>query len=118
MRSEPTPPTGLPTETAPAPPTAAPAADRRLRRLAWAEGVSLLVLVGVAMPLKYAAGLPEATRLVGPLHGMLFVLYVAAVLDAFGTRRLSGRGAALAIAAAAVPGGTFVLAARLGRRPG
>jgi integral membrane protein len=89
--------------------------DARLRRLAWAEGTSLLLLLGVAMPLKYAAGLPAATRVMGLVHGLCFLLYLVAVLDALGTKRLSGRGARLALAAALVPGGTFVLASRLGR---
>jgi integral membrane protein len=97
------------------PVSARPSFDGRLRRLAFAEGASLLVLVGVAMPLKYAAGLPAAVRVAGLVHGLLFVLYVVAVLEALGTRRLSGRAAALAVAAAMVPGGTFALARRRGR---
>jgi integral membrane protein len=111
----------LPEPTAPAALTGRPAPrgfDGRLRRLAFAEGASLLVLVGVAMPLKYAAGLPAAVRVAGLVHGLLFVLYVVAVLEAFGTRRLSARATALAVAAAMVPGGTFALARRLGRGPG
>ncbi|HEU4538217.1 MAG TPA: DUF3817 domain-containing protein, partial [Polyangiaceae bacterium] len=118
MSPEPTAPAPLAGDPAPAPlgpaalgpaalgPAAlGPAAlgpDRRLRRLAFAEGASLLVLLGVAMPLKYAAGLPAAVRVTGLAHGLLFVFYVVAVLEAFGTRRLSGRTAALAIAAAMV----------------
>lgn len=94
--------------------SARPSFDVRLRRLAFAEGASLLVLIGVAMPLKYAAGLPAAVRVAGLVHGLLFVLYVVAVLEALGTRRLSGRAAALSIAAAVVPGGTFALARRFG----
>ncbi|MSP17466.1 MAG: DUF3817 domain-containing protein, partial [Myxococcales bacterium] len=41
----------------------------RLRVVAFAEGCSFLLLLGVAMPLKYLAGLPLAVRLVGSLHG-------------------------------------------------
>ncbi|HEU4408476.1 MAG TPA: DUF3817 domain-containing protein [Polyangiaceae bacterium] len=114
MSREPATPATRAGRPAPAP----PGFDGRLRRLAWAEGSSLLALVGVAMPLKYAAGLPAAVRVTGLVHGLLFVLYIVAVLEAFGTRRLSGRAAALAIAAAMVPGGTFALARRFGRGPG
>lgn len=46
---------------------------RTLSLLALVEGVSLIALVGVAVPLKYLAGLPEAVRLIGPVHGALFL---------------------------------------------
>lgn len=42
-----------------------------------AEGISLLLLFFVAMPLKYGAGMPEAVRWVGSIHGGLFIAYVA-----------------------------------------
>lgn len=41
-----------------------------------AEGVSMLLLVFVAMPLKYMAGQPEMVRIVGSIHGGLFILLV------------------------------------------
>ena len=52
----------------------------RLRWIALAEGVSYLILVGIAMPLKYAFDRPEAVRVVGMLHGVLFVAFAAALL--------------------------------------
>ncbi|HST58697.1 MAG TPA: DUF3817 domain-containing protein, partial [Longimicrobium sp.] len=53
----------------------------RLRVVGILEGASFLLLLGVAMPLKYLAGQPEMVRVVGSAHGLLFVLYVAAVLE-------------------------------------
>lgn len=44
-------------------------------RIGHIEGVSYLVLLVIAMPLKYYAGMPMAVRLVGSLHGILFVTY-------------------------------------------
>jgi integral membrane protein len=85
----------------------------RLRMLAVIEGVSLLVLVCIAMPLKHFAHVPMATRVVGLVHGLAFLAYVASVIDAFGTRHLTGKEAALAVVAAIVPGGTFVFVRRL-----
>ena len=41
-----------------------------------AETASFVVLLGIAMPLKYAAGMPAATAWVGWLHGMLLFVYV------------------------------------------
>lgn len=51
-----------------------PPSLRYLSILALVEGASLVALVGVAMPLKYYAGLPEAVRIVGMAHGVLFLL--------------------------------------------
>jgi integral membrane protein len=43
------------------------------RKIAFAEGISFLVLLLVAMPLKYLADMPMAVTVVGGLHGVLFV---------------------------------------------
>ncbi|MFW5972756.1 MAG: DUF3817 domain-containing protein, partial [Bacteroidota bacterium] len=48
----------------------------RLRLIGFIEGLSYLALLGIAMPLKYMAGMPMAVRYVGWIHGVLFVLYV------------------------------------------
>ncbi len=45
-----------------------------VRRTALAEAVSYLVLLGIAMPLKYLAGQPLAVRVAGMAHGLLFIL--------------------------------------------
>ncbi|RUS52594.1 membrane protein [Kurthia sp. 3B1D] len=44
-----------------------------------ADGISLLVLLLIAMPLKYFAGLPIVVTIVGSLHGAIFVTYVIAI---------------------------------------
>lgn len=87
-----------------------------LRALAFAEGISLLLLVGVAVPLKHAFGLSEGVRVLGPLHGIAFLLYVVRVLEALGTGNLTRREAGLAVVAAFVPAGTFVFARWMARR--
>ena len=46
------------------------------RKIAFAEGVSFLVLLLIAMPMKYFAGMPMAVTVVGGLHGLLFVAFV------------------------------------------
>lgn len=43
------------------------------RKVAFAEGISFLVLLFIAMPLKYFANTPQAVTIVGGLHGALFV---------------------------------------------
>lgn len=79
----------------------------RLRVIGFLEGVSFLVLLGVAMPLKYFYGQPEAVRVVGMAHGVLFVAYVAAALQAWIEHDWSWKRAALVVAASLVPFGTF-----------
>lgn len=49
---------------------------QRFLQVGHAEGISYLVLLGVAMPLKYFFDIPQAVRLVGSLHGFLFVAFV------------------------------------------
>lgn len=80
----------------------------RLRFIGLLEGVSLLVLLGIAMPLKYLANQPDAVKLVGWAHGILFVLFVVLVLLMHFERNWSYKKTALAIAAAFVPFGTFL----------
>lgn len=48
----------------------------RLRLLALLEGISLLVLVCIAVPVKHLLGNPSIVQLIGPLHGILFILYL------------------------------------------
>ncbi len=104
-----------PTATAPddvAAPLVAPVAQSgpvaRLRRIGYVEGTSTLLLFFVAMPLKYAANVPEAVTVVGSVHGVLFLLYVAAVLHVWYARRWPLSRVALAAAASVLPFGPFV----------
>ncbi len=48
----------------------------RLRVIAILEGISLLVLVFIAVPMKYYFGNPAGSKIVGPVHGALFLLFV------------------------------------------
>lgn len=48
----------------------------RLRLLGMLEGISLLILVFIAVPLKYYFGQPVISQWLGPVHGALFLLFV------------------------------------------
>lgn len=50
---------------------------RRFRTTALAEGSSFLVLLFVAMPMKYVMGMPRVVTVVGAIHGILFLAYAA-----------------------------------------
>ena len=79
----------------------------------WAEGVSFLLLLGVAMPLKYLAGQPGAVRVVGMAHGVLFLLYVAATVQAWVEHGWSWKRAGLILLGSLLPAGPFVVDARV-----
>jgi integral membrane protein len=53
------------------------------RKVAVAEGISYLLLLFVAMPLKYFANMPLAVKYTGWAHGLLFVLYAAFLIMAW-----------------------------------
>lgn len=91
-------------------------AYRRLHWSGWAEAISFLLLLGIAMPLKYVAGKPEYVRVVGSLHGFLFVLYVIAALLAARVGQWPAKELGLAVLAAVLPFGPFWFDARLKRR--
>jgi integral membrane protein len=81
----------------------------RLRVIAFVEGCSFLLLLGVAMPLKYLFGMPLAVRLVGSLHGGLFVLFCAALLHVMFAERWSLWRGLLVFGSSLVPCGTFIM---------
>ena len=49
---------------------------RNLRILGNIEGVSYLILLGIAMPLKYFGDNEILVKLIGPIHGFLWLLYI------------------------------------------
>jgi integral membrane protein len=88
---------------------------RQLRLIAFIEGVSFLVLLFVAMPLKYLAGLPLAVRIVGSIHGVLFVAFVLILIWVSIARAWPFRRSLLAFVSSVIPFGTFVFDASLRR---
>lgn len=87
----------------------------RLRIVGMMEGASFLLLLGIAMPLKYMAGMPQMVRVVGMIHGVLFILYVAAVFQVAFELRWPLRRIVAALAASVLPFGPFVFDAHLRR---
>ena len=88
---------------------------RHLRLVALLEGSSFLILLFIAMPLKYLAGLPLAVRVVGSIHGALFLLFLAALYRAARARAWPRRRSVSAFVASILPFGTFVFDASLRR---
>jgi len=79
------------------------------RGISLLEGLSLLALLFVAMPLKYIWGNPEYVRVVGMAHGLLFVAYILfAIMTKF---ELNWKIKTLFVvfAASVIPFGTFYI---------
>jgi integral membrane protein len=78
-----------------------------LRITALLEGLSFLLLLGIAMPLKYMFGKPEMVQLVGMAHGVLFIAYIILVLIVRELVKWNFKQTALALVASVLPFGTF-----------
>ena len=78
-----------------------------LRLIGLLEGISYLVLLGLAMPLKYYYDKPDAVRIVGMAHGVLFVMYCINLLIVHLKLKWSMGKTIGAFIASLVPFGTF-----------
>jgi integral membrane protein len=87
----------------------------RFRVVSLAEGVSYLVLLAIAMPLKYLAGDPRAVQVVGALHGALFVAFLATLAQAAHAEGWRPSRVYRAFVASMVPFGAFLLERTLRR---
>ena len=85
----------------------------RFRQIAFAEAVSYLLLLFVAMPLKYGLGWEPAVKVVGWAHGVLFLLYGLWLLQCWQRYRWPFRIVALAALASLLPAGPLVMDRRL-----
>ena len=79
----------------------------RLRVIAFVEGISFLVLLGIAMPLKYIADMPMAVRVVGMIHGLLFVGFCWLLFVAAMDKKWAWKKTGLAFLSSLIPFGTF-----------
>ncbi len=84
-----------------------PVRFRWLRPIAFAEGTTLLALVFIGMPLKHGLGITAANAVLGPLHGVMFLAYAAAVAWELIIARHSIEWLVQAGLASIIPGGTF-----------
>lgn len=88
---------------------------RLLRFVSISEGVSYLLLLLVAMPLKYLCDMPLAVKFVGWAHGMLFIALTISALLAMALAALPFKAACVVGIASLLPAGPF-FADRLLRR--
>ena len=93
-----------------------PASVRRFRFVAVAEAVTFLALL-VATYVKYAEDEPVGVQVLGPVHGLLFVVYVVMALGLRPQVGWTTRTTAIVLAGAVLPFGGFAVDRWLARRP-
>jgi integral membrane protein len=85
----------------------------RFRFMGFLEGSSLLLLLFIAMPLKYWFGMPSAVTIVGTLHGYIFLAYMVAIVYAMIAVKWPFKFTIGAVLSAFIPFGNFILDSRL-----
>jgi integral membrane protein len=81
-----------------------------------AEGISLLTLLFIAMPMKYLLSIPEAVKVVGWIHGGLFILYVVVLAIIHFAQRWSLLFSIGAFVSSLIPFGMLVLDKQLRKK--
>lgn len=81
---------------------------KALRLIALLEGTTLILLILVAMPLKYQFDLPVAVSIMGPIHGGAFILYMVGLIAALGFGLINSLKLVVGTVAAFIPFGSFV----------
>ena len=77
--------------------------------LAFLEAISFLLLLGIAMPLKYVWDLPQMVQTVGMAHGVLFLLYIAGAVYMSQKLNWTIKQLAIAIFCSILPFGPFYI---------
>jgi integral membrane protein len=89
-----------------------------LRKTGIAEGISFLVLLLIAMPLKYYFDQPMAVKFVGWFHGLLFIIFIVMAWKFKTEHNKNIKWFAIAFIAALLPGGTFFFDKKLKKEKG
>ena len=79
------------------------------RSISFLEGVSLLILLFIAMPLKYIWENPSYVKVVGMAHGILFIAYVFFALIVKSKLKWNFKTLAIVLIASVIPFGTFYI---------
>ena len=87
----------------------------RFRKTAFWESVSFIVLLFIAMPIKYGLGNPLPVKYIGMAHGILFILYVLFLIHVVMEHGWPFNKWVLALIASIVPFGPFLFDRRLKR---
>ncbi|MES2727700.1 MAG: DUF3817 domain-containing protein [Bacteroidota bacterium] len=81
----------------------------RLRIIGMLEGISLLTLLFIAMPMKYIFYNPDGSKLIGPIHGALFLLFIINTLSVGVEQNWKAKTTWKVLLACIIPFGTFYI---------
>ncbi|MDH5300363.1 MAG: DUF3817 domain-containing protein [Gammaproteobacteria bacterium] len=87
------------------------------RKIALLEGISFLLLLFVAMPMKHIYGIPEAVKLAGWVHGLLFIAFAFLLVKVSNERQWSDKFSFLVFVSGIVPFATFFMDRKLKAMP-
>ena len=82
---------------------------KRFRFIAILEGISYLLLLFIAMPLKYFADMPQAVKYVGWAHGVFFIFFLLALLQVWILKPWKITKVFVAFIASLLPFGTIIM---------
>ena len=83
------------------------------RKIALLEGFSFLLLLFVAMPLKYSYGMPEAVKIAGWIHGLLFMGFAALLVKVSNEHKWSDGFSLAVFVSGIIPFATFFMDRKL-----
>jgi integral membrane protein len=84
-----------------------------LRKIAYTEGLSFLLLLGLAMPLKYIWGMPLAVKIIGLIHGLLFILFCFSLVQTALSAKWPLSRAGIIFLASLIPFGPWLVDSRM-----
>jgi len=77
------------------------------------EGYSYLLLLFIAMPLKYIFGISIAVKIAGMLHGVLFIIFCLLLVQAWSDTKWAFKENIIFFVASLIPFGTFFTKKRI-----
>ena len=81
----------------------------RLRIIGFLEGISLLVLLFIAVPIKYIGHDPSIVKAIGPIHGALFLLFIVNTISVGVEQKWQFKTTGKVLLACIIPFGTFYI---------
>lgn len=81
---------------------------KTLTIVGYLEGTSFLLLLGIAMPLKYMMGIPEGVKYIGMAHGILFIAYIAVLMGAASKIKMPLWAMPMGVLGSFLPFGPFI----------
>ncbi|NML20930.1 DUF3817 domain-containing protein [Pseudoflavitalea sp. G-6-1-2] len=85
----------------------------RLRLTGLLEGISYLLLLFIAVPAKYWADMPIISKVLGPIHGVLFVMFVYLTISIASEKKWGFATTGKLLLASIIPFGTFYVDSKI-----